>query len=289
MKNIVFGRNFGNTLGQVRNFGAAGLSSIVVWYGDNHHTPKDSKYISEFYEVDSYESGIDFIINHFAVIGEKQLLSADCDGVVGALNERYDDLKDYFYFFNAGEKGRLNYYMEKGVLCSLAEKYNLKIPRTELVKVGELPQRLSYPIFTKAADSFNIAWKKSVSICTNEEELKEYYKHQKDDTVILQEYVVKKDEFVLQGVSVNKGKDVYIPIQGGYYRLPADAYGTYLHFEKNEADPKIIESLKKMIEEIGFEGVFEIEFLIDENDVMYFLEINFRHTLWTHAFTDMGH
>ena len=43
-----------------------------------------------------------------------------------------------------------------------------------------------------------------------------------------------------------------------------------------------------MFLDIHYSGVFEIEFLVDQNDQLYFLEINFRHTLWNHTFTDMG-
>ena len=38
-----------------------------------------------------------------------------------------------------------------------------------------------------------------------------------------------------------------------------------------------------MFREIGFEGVFEVEFLIDQDDTPYFLEINFRASAWNHT------
>ena len=288
MKSIIFGRNAGNTLGQIRNFGEMGMKSIVVWYGNDHHKPTGSRYTQEFYEVNGIDDGIDFIIKNFAEPGKKHLLSTDNDGIVGALNHRYDELKDYFYFFNAGEKDRLNELMPKEVLCVLAEECGLKIPKTELVDIGVLPTKLKYPIFTKSADSFKISWKESVSICRTESDLVKYYEQYKLGKVLLQEYIEKKNEFILQGVSVNDGKDVFIPIQGSYYRLPDDAYGSFLHFERSAISTDLYEKLKRMFEKIRYSGVFEIEFLQDKNDELYFLEINFRHTLWTHTFTDMG-
>ena len=39
---------------------------------------------------------------------------------------------------------------------------------------------------------------------------------------------------------------------------------------------------------IGYSGVFEVEFLRDKAGRLYFLEINFRHTQYNHALTDMG-
>lgn len=38
-----------------------------------------------------------------------------------------------------------------------------------------------------------------------------------------------------------------------------------------------------MFEEIGFEGIFEVEFLIDQDGTYYFLEINFRASAWNHT------
>ena len=38
-----------------------------------------------------------------------------------------------------------------------------------------------------------------------------------------------------------------------------------------------------MFEEIGFEGIFEVEFLIDQDGTYYFLETNFRASAWNHT------
>ena len=40
---------------------------------------------------------------------------------------------------------------------------------------------------------------------------------------------------------------------------------------------------KKMFKEIGFEGIFEVEFLIDQDGSYYFLETNFRASAWNHT------
>ena len=43
-----------------------------------------------------------------------------------------------------------------------------------------------------------------------------------------------------------------------------------------------------MMEIIGFEGIFEIEFLIDQNGEYYFDEINFRNSPWSYPATYLG-
>lgn len=179
--------------------------------------------------------------------------------------------------------------MEKKELCKLARKYGLQTPSSEIVNVGELPKTIGYPLLTKAADSFNAKWKSCVKICRKEEELLDFYKKVDSKQLLVQNFVEKKNEFVLQGIAINKGQDVFIPIEGSYYRIPDGYFGTLLYFNgisKRGAD--LIPSVKQMLQDIGYEGVFEVEFLIDKDDNYIFLEINFRHTLWNHAFTDMG-
>lgn len=146
---------------------------------------------------------------------------------------------------------------------------------------------VNYPVLTKAVDSFIPNWKQAVHICNNETELRSVVKQTKAKSLLFQEYIKKKDEYILQGISINGGEVIYIPIEGGYYRLPEGAYGTYLWFRSHKSND-MDEKLKKMFKKIGYNGVFEIEFLVGEDNQLYFLEINFRHTLWNHTFTQMG-
>ena len=51
------------------------------------------------------------------------------------------------------------------------------------------------------------------------------------------------------------------------------------------------ENYRKLIElftDIGFEGVFSVEFLVDKDDTLYFSEINFRNSTWSYASTTLG-
>ncbi len=85
--------------------------------------------------------------------------------------------------------------------------------------------------------------------------------------LLIQNYIEKKNEFVLQGIAINHGQDVLIPIEGSYYRIPDGYFGTYLYFNSiSEEGAKLIGPIKKMLKDIGYEGVFEAEFLIDKND-----------------------
>lgn len=286
---IIFGRNTGNVLGQIRSFGEAGIKTIIVWFGYNVHNPRNSKYIKEYIEVSSAEEGLELIIQKYGNSPIKHILCTDNDGIVSLLDKNYDRLKDSFIFFNAGEQGRLSTMMEKKVQCEIAGKYGIRSPKSKIVINGDYNHGISYPVFLKALDSFDVHWKDSVAICESEEDLKEYYSHMSPNSQILvQEYINKKNEYILQGISVNGGKELYIPIEGYYYRFPADAYGSYLYFEKYQGGDQLFGQLQQFFLEINYSGVFEIEFLVGQDDCLYFLEVNFRHTLWNHTFTDMG-
>lgn len=219
--------------------------------------------MKEFYNVGTIEEGINLICSKWggeSMKGEefKPLISADCVGIVAEMNKCYSRLSSCFYFFNAGEDNRLTEIMEKEKLCRLAAKCGLRTPSWEIVTVGEFPTSICYPILTKAADSFNAKWKSCVSICKNEEELLDFYKKVNAKQLLIQNYIEKKNEFVLQGIAINHGQDVFIPIEGSYYRILDGYFGTYLYFKGiSEKGAKLIEPIKQMLKDIGYEGVFE--------------------------------
>ena len=285
---ILIGNNNKNTLGKARSFGEAGFNPILIWVGPRANLVKYSRYIKEYYDVESAEQAVDLLIERFKRKEEKMLVSVEGDGLIAELDKNFDILKDYFIFYNAGEQGRLSTFLQKEVLCEAAEKCGFRVPRTKLMKVGDCNHGLTYPIFTKASDSYDISWKSSAHVCETEEELKRLYLKIKSNDVLLQEYILKKNELMLEGISVNGGNEVYIPIQGSYYRFPIDAYGSYCFFEKCNNHDDLLDSTKKLLKLIGYSGIFEVEFLIDKNDNYYFLEINLRDTIWNYSFTTMG-
>lgn len=294
MKIIVFDISKGNALGQIRSFGEIGYYPILIMVKDTcYNYVADSKYVKEAYNVNSISDGISLIkklILEDLSLEEKIFISTGNDGIIAALNESLIS-DDRVLFFNSKHINGLSKFMDKQLLCELAEQYGLLIPKSEVVEVGSLPQNIKYPIFTKPLDSFDFhGWKDKEKICRNQNELIEmFFDSNLKGRILLQEYIEKEDEYVLQGVSINGGKDVYLPIEGGYYRLPDDAYGTYMFFQKFNGNKILYNSIKNILKEIQYSGIFEVEFLMEKNTKkLYFLEINFRHTFINHCFTAMG-
>lgn len=286
---IVVGSEHYNPLGIVRSLGENGIKSIVVMLKSKQKIVSSSKYCGEIHYVDTLEEGYDYIVKNFSrdKDGNKAFILASDDITTSFYDLHYDDIKDDFYFYNAGETGKITQIMEKQALCNLAEKHGLTIPKTWKVKTGEIPTDLIYPVLTKADDSFAGNWKAATHICSNENELRTAVKEIRQEVILIQQYIKKKNELCLDGYSWNSGKNVHIGIASNYKYILPDRYSHYMDVFTFHNE-QIQKSLEGMFAEIGFEGIFSVEFLVDENDNLYFLEINFRNSTWSYASTKAG-
>lgn len=57
---------------------------------------------------------------------------------------------------------------------------------------------------------------------------------------------------------------------------------------KNFDNKELEKKLNKIFECIKFEGICEVEFLVDKNDELYFLEVNLRNSTWGYSSTVAG-
>lgn len=291
---IIFGRNFINVLGQIRSFGEAGIKPILVWLDESVMTPKESKYIAEYYEVRSIQEGLDFIIAKFAEVGRKKVLLSDNDEIITSFDKNFDKLEGYFFFFRTRERGKMALAMQKEYQCRLASKYNMNPPRSEIVNVGEFPSTLHYPIISKVTDSTDYKhWKGYQVVCKNEGELREAYENTFSDftghdKILLQEFIEKVNELQVEGVSYNYGEDLYLPLQVLSHRQHKNGYGTYKYAEPYNSGEDLKRNIQNLLKEIGYNGVFEVEFLVGVDGQLYFLEINLRFTLFNYLLPQMG-
>lgn len=286
-KFIILGSYSANTLGQVRGLGEKGIHPYGILIHKNTFRIDKSKYWEKVYSVNTIEEGLAIAINEYGNEIYKPFLYTDRDDVVALIDRNYNELKDKFYIWNAGEQGRLNIYLNKEEQLKLAEKCGMKIPHTEVVKVGEMPRNLKFPIFTKAKDSLNPYWKGNAFICHNEEELKKAYSVMDIKEIILQEFIIKENELPIECLSINGGKEICMLGRTTYIRAQKDSFGTFRYvgpYINIELEKKI----KTYIQQVGYTGPFEIEFLIDKHGILYFLEVNFRIAQQNYAFTKLG-
>lgn len=284
---IVFGIEHYNTLGLIRTLGSAGIQPVYIGIHGKASVASKSKYVSDCYFVKDQDDGLRLLLDKFGddyqTQGKPFLFCID-DKTISYLDNHYEQLEKRFVFFNAGKAGRINQYMDKFQILKIAEKHHLDILPTYCCKKNEIPENLVYPIITKSISPVVGGWKADVNICYSEYELKEAYQSIKADTVILQQYIEKENEYCLEGFSINHGRQIFTPIEITYnYKLP-NYYSPYMTV-RNTTRLDLVSKIQNVLEEIGFEGLFEAEFLIAKDGTVYFSEINFRNSPWSYSAT----
>lgn len=286
-KHILFCDEHYNPLGVARSLGEYGIHPIVLTTESNVKMLKACKYVRNYHIFPNMECAYFFLLSEYGNETEKPFVYTSDDAKTSFLDEHYEELKDRFFFFNAGKKGKITEFMNKFAISQLAQKYGLHVASSWNVKRGEIPSNIEFPVITKSISSTVGGWKNDVFICQNVRDLKEAYKKIQAPAVLLQKYIEKKNELCLDGFSCNHGKNVLYAIASKYNYLLPDTYSSYMTIFNFE-DFFLGEKLNAMFREVEFEGIFSIEFLVDRNDELYFCEINFRNSTWSYAATCLG-
>lgn len=284
---VVFATEHYNTLGLIRSLGEAGMEPDYIAVRGKAEVASTSRYIHQCHYVESIDEGYQMLLKEYGERPEKPIVLCMEDKVLGVMDEHYDELCGRFIMFSSGERGRTLTYMDKFKILELAKKHGLNTLDTVVVDRGEIPSELLYPVITKSISPTVGGWKSDVHICENQEELKAAYDHVSSPQVVIQRYIDKKNEYCLDGISFQKGKRVFIPIESTYNYLIKGYYSPYMTV-KPFVDGEMKQALDGMFAEIGFEGIYSVEFLIDQDDKYYFSEINFRHSTWGYASTVAG-
>ena len=264
---IVFALEHYNPLNMIRAFGENGINPVYISVKRRYEVATRSKYISKLFRVDSVEDGYALLMKEYgnvaAETGKKPYIVFSDDKSVGFFDLHYDEWKDKFITYNAGRTGRINEFMDQYVIG----------------KNDPLPENLWYPIITKDISPNSGSWKFDVYICQSEQELKEAIQKIESPLIMIQHFVDKQNEMALEGYTINHGKEMQIITQMKWKYLIQGYYSPY-HDVCMFTDKEMEAKLQAMFEEIGFEGVFEVEFLIDKDGTYYFMETNFRASAW---------
>ncbi len=281
---IVFALEHYNPLGHIRSLGENGINPVYISVKRGGLSACLSKYISVCHHVDSVEEGYRLLISEYGNFGveNKPYVIFSDDRSVGFFDFHYDEIKDKFIFFNAGKQGRINEFMNKQYILDVAKKHGFHVLDSWVVSKGEIPENIQYPVITKDISPNSGSWKSDVYICENEQELKDALKKISGSVVQIQKFVNKKNEYAIEGLTINKGTQMLIGSTLRWKYLIKGYYSPY-HDVTMMKDADMRSRLEAMFSEIGFEGIFEVEFLIDQDDTYYFLEINFRASAWNYS------
>lgn len=280
-----------NPLGMIRTFGENGIHPIYIGVKYRTRIASASKYVGTFHSVDDIQGAYDCLLNNYGNVaqetGKKPIVIFADDDVMEPFDNNYTELKEKFITFNAGKDGRVVKFMEKEEIMNCAKRHGIPVLDSQVVKVGDIPKNLTYPVVTKAVSPISGAWKGDFHVCENEQQLREMMSTIKAPEIMIQPYVDKKAEITFEGFSYNHGKGMFTGVECKY-RYAIKGYYSPLHDTYMPNDKELLKKLNSMLEEVGFEGIWEIEFLVDKNDNLWFLEVNFRNSTWSYASTVAG-
>lgn len=286
-KHVVFGADHYNSLGIVRTLGENKIPVEAIILNSPCRMISKSKFIDSVKYVDTPEEGYQYLLKRYGAEKEKTYIYTSDDTITELLNINYSELSNKFFFYNAGAANRVAYYMNKNNILEAAQRAGLNTLPTVLTSKGELDHGIEYPIITKASDPLEYGWKNDMVICHSQEDLVNAYKKIKSNNVLIQHYINKKNEYCLEGFSYNKGTHIFISILSTYNYLLKDTYSPLMTVNNFKNDD-LYNKLTKLFKEIQFEGIFEVEFLVDSDNNFYFSEINFRNSTWSYASTIAG-
>lgn len=279
---IVFALEHYNPLGQIRSLGEMGINPVYISVKRRYEVATKSKYISKLHKVDTVEEGYELLMREYGGYDKEHLpyvIFSD-DKSVGFFDLHYDEWIDKFISFNAGRRGRINEFMDKYNIQLLAKKHGFKVLDSHVISKNDpLPENLWYPVITKDISPNSGNWKSDVFICQDESELKAAIDRIVSPQIMIQHFVDKKNEMALEGYTIKQGDEMQIVTQMTWKYLIQGYYSPY-HDVTMFKDKEMERKLRSMFKEIGFEGIFEIEFLIDKDGSMYFMETNFRASAW---------
>ncbi len=279
-KFIVFALEHYNPLGMIRGLGCMGINPIYISVKRRYEVATKSKYISKLHKVNSIQEGYDLLMREYGHEEVKPFLLFSDDKSVGFFDFHYEEWKDKFISYNAGIQGRINHYIDKYEIQQCAKRHGFNVLDSFIIhKDGEIPKDLWYPVITKDISPNVGNWKADVFVCHNEEELIGTMERIASNEIMVQHFVDKQNEMALEGYTINHGKKMQIVTQMTWKYLIQAYYSPY-HDVCMFTDKEMEKKLLSMFEEIGFEGVFEVEFLIDKDGTFYFMETNFRASAW---------
>lgn len=281
---IVFALEHYNPLGLIRGLGENGINPIYISVKRRGEVATKSKYISRLYRVDSVEDGYNLLFREYGNYDydHRPFVLFSDDRSIGYFDIHYDEVKGKFIIYNAGCSGRINQFMDKYNVMELAKKHGFKSLDSMVVGKGQIPTGIEYPVITKDISPNSGAWKSDVFICQNQAELEHAFETITSPRVLLQRFVNKKNEWAIQGYSINHGEQIQL-ITSMHWKYLIEGYYSPYHDVRMFNNTDVEKHLQAMFKEIGYEGIFEVEFLIDQDDTPYFLEINFRASAWNHT------
>lgn len=309
-KVVVIGQGYTGRLSIVRSVAEIGCDITIIallphiYYEQNlkKRKPLDaySKYVGKTLYCENYNDQmlIDILLEHCVDENQKTFIFPDNDFSAAAVDKHRDKLKAHFYIPHIHEKpGAVGEWMDKTKQKALAAQIGLNVVQSKLIHVRKrsflIPEGINYPCFVKPLVSI-VGGKSGLKRCNDKTKLEKHINtfldNRRFDDVdfMVEDFKAIDREFATLGFS--DGNEVIIPGLLQLLRIGHDShFGVAL---QGRAFPitgyeDIVEQFKRLVKEIGFVGVFDIDFFESEGK-LYFCELNLRFGGSGYAFTKLG-
>lgn len=274
-------------LGIVRIYGKNNIPVIVL---DNTsvNLARHSKYCNKFIQYKKNQL-LDKLLSISRSKSYKNwLLMPTSDAHVGILGKNKAILTENFVVSTAEIK-TLKYFFNKRLTYKLADKLNIQIPKTWIAdhwpEIDKLD--ISFPCIIKPAimHTFYSKTKKKVFVCNNLSELKENYERAiqiiPKEEIIIQDIIPGNSEHQYSVCFMFDGKKPMVTLTARRARQHPPDFGNATTYAETVEIPEIVENAKRILKEVNFTGVCEVEFKYDTRDKSYkFLEVNPRTWKW---------
>ncbi len=168
-------------------------------------------------------------------------------------------------------------------LPEFGKKYDIKVPHSKAIytisEIYELASEFSYPLLVKGKYY-------DASIANNAEQVKTYFNKISAKwglPIIIQEFI-NGTEYNTTGLGDGKGNTyASFPMRKQYITDKGKAWGGI-----SIADKKLLELTENFISSTKWRGVFELEFMKNQKNEFYLLEINPRIPAWIYLAIGVG-
>lgn len=287
-KVVIIGIGFSSRLGLIRAVAQTGAVIDVIALCCGRFRPIDSysKYIRNYYCCKGNDGKriLQILFDNYIDDEQKTILIPVNDFAVTVIDNNIDRLKEHFLFPHIQmRQGAAVEWMNKEKQKSMAEAIGLNVVHSYNIEIKEhtytFPSEARYPCFTKTRAYVN-GYKGTLHRCDDEAELRGVMDalstKYRNLTIMVEDYKSIEKEYAVVGFS--NGKNVVIP---GIIEILLMAKGDdkgvacqgkimpIVGFED------IVKKFEQLIQEIGFVGLFDIDFYLSEGKY-YFGEINMR-------------
>ena len=291
---VVIGGCHHNTLGVLRSLGIARVKNILlILVGDGLDFISCTKYVRSDNIIKLTSDGelYESLLKMGPSFSSKPVVICSSDSSVATIDEHYDSLNPFYFLPNAKKKqGEINKLMDKCRQNEIAEQCGLLLPETKQGRsVEEIETWNAYPCIIKPIESI-LGSKADIKLCYSKEELIANIITYNGRPFFIQRFVEKEMEFQFIGCSLDNGEKVIVPGFTKLIRQPLNTNTGYLKYvDIKKFDNKVlVQKVCDFVRNIGYEGLFSVEFLRDKSGKDFFLEINMRNDGNSYCVTASG-